>query len=184
MIIEDMTNTLKTNYDVLVYMIKRQKYYTSLIVASNNNAGSFIENNKLYFFDFYNMENHQKYTLTAYEILYSIKGMYLYTPEQYNTSSLVKQNYQVFGGKYNEFKMNESVYKAYHKAYQEALYYGDVYTNIQNSIYYKNMGLEGCFIFTVPKHLFPGVPEGEIKKAYSNQQIFNIYHSLSQYIGL
>jgi hypothetical protein len=150
-------------------------------VAANNNAGGYINNNKLYFFDFYDRETNRKYLFTAYEILYSIKSMYLYTKEQYDTSSLTTQNFQVFGGKYEDFKSRESIYKSFNTAYQEALYYGDVYTNIQNSIYYKNMGLDGCFIFTVPRHLFPNVPENEIKKAYSNQQIFNIYHSLSQY---
>lgn len=175
------SSDLTTNVAVLIYMIKRQEYYTNIVVAANNNAGSYINNNKLYFYEFYDQETHRKYQLTAYEILYSIKSMYLYSREQYDTSSLTTQNFQVFGGKYDQFKANEYVYKAFNTAYQEALYYGDVYTKIQNSLYYKNMGLEGCFIFTVPKHLFPNVPESQIKKAYSNQQIFNIYHSLSQY---
>lgn len=174
-------DNLTTNLSVLIFMIKRQEYYTNLIVAANNNAGSYIKNNKLYFFEFYDMNTHRKYQLTAYEILYSIKAMYLYTPEQYETSSLVTQNYQVFGGRYEQFKSRESIYQAFYNAYQEALYYGDVYTKIQNSIYYKNTGLEGVFIFQVPKHLFPKVPENEVKKAYTNQQIYNIYSSLSQY---
>ncbi len=171
-----------TNIQVLIYMIKRQQYYTSLIVAANNNAGSYIHNNKLYFFDFYDPENGQKYLLTAYEILYSIKGMYNYSREQYDTSSLTLQNYQVFGGKFDQFKQNESVYKAFNREYQLALIYGDVYTNIQNSIYYKNTGLEGCFFFKVPTQFFPNVTSDQVKKAYSNQQIFNIYHSLSRFL--
>ncbi len=171
-----------SNIQVLIYMIKRQQYYTSLIVAANNNAGSYINNNKLYFFDFYDPETGQKYLLTAYEILYSINGMYLYTLQQYNSSSLVNQNYQVFGGKYDQFKEKEYIYRAFHREYQLALYYGDVYTNIQNSIYYKNMGLEGCFFFKVPIQFFPNVLPDEIKKAYSNQQIFNIYHSLARFL--
>ncbi len=176
------TENFKTNLEVLIYMIKRQQYYTQIIIAANNNAGSYMKNNKLYFFDFYDINTRQKYLLTAYEIIYSIKGMYNYTKEQYNTSSLTLQNYQVFGGKFEQFKSKESVYRAFHKAYEEASYYGGVYTNIQNSLYYKNLGLDGCFIFNVPKHLFPNVPQEQIKKAYSNQQIFNIYHSLAQYL--
>jgi hypothetical protein len=172
---------LKTNVAVLIYMIKRQEYYKNIVVAANNNAGSYIHNNKLYFFEFYDQETRRKYQLTAYEILYSIKAMYRYDQCQYDTCSLTLQNYQVFGGKYEQFKEKESIYRAFRQAYQEGLYYGDVYTQIQNSIYYKNTGLEGCFFFTVPSHLFPNVPQNEIKKAYSNQQIFNIYHSLSQY---
>lgn len=176
-----MNSSLKTNIAVLIYMIKRQEYYTKLVVAANNNAGSYIHNNKLYFFEFYDQETNRRYQLTAYEILYSIKAMYLYDQCQYDSCSLTLQNYQVFGGKYQQFKEKEYIYRAFRTAYQEGLYYGDVYTQIQNSIYYKNTGLEGCFFFTVPAHLFPSVPQNEIKKAYSNQQIFNIYHSLSQY---
>lgn len=176
------TDNLKTNLEVLIYMIKRQQYYTQIIIAANNNAGSFIKNNKLYFFEFYDIDTHQKHSLTAYEILYSIKKMYLYTIEQYNTSSLTLQNYQVFGKKYEQFKAKENVYRAFNKLYEEASYYGGVYTNIQNSMYYKNMGLDGCFMFTVPKHLFTSVPQEQIKKAYTNQQIFNIYHSLAKYL--
>ncbi len=174
-------SSLSTNLSVLIYMIKRQKYYTQIIEAANNNAGGFIHNNKIYFFTFYDMETHRNYQLTGYEILYSIKAMYLYTPEQYNTSSLTTQNFQVFGGKYDEFKQRESVYRAFHKAYLEALYYGDVYTQIQNAFYYKNTGLEGCFFFKVPISLFPNVPQNEVNKAYSYPQIYQIYSSLSAY---
>lgn len=172
---------LKTNLEVLIYMIKRQEYYTNIIVAANNNAGSYIKNNKLYFFEFYDMETKQKYQLTAYEILYAIKGMYLYTHRQYSDCSLVTENFQVFGGKYNQFKQKANIYYAFHKTYLEANYYGGVYTNIQNAIYYKNSGLQGNFIFNVPRDLFPNVPEDQVKKAYTNDQIYRIYASLSQY---
>ncbi len=172
---------LKTNISVLIYLIKRQEYYTQIIIAANNNAGSYMKNNKLYFFEFLNLEDQKKYQLTAYEILYSINAMYNYDIRQYNESSLVCQNYQVFGGKFFEFKSKKNIYEAFYRAYLEASFYGDVYTRIQNSIYYKNAGLDGCFIFTVPKSLFPNVSGDQIKKAYSNQQIYTIYKSLSPY---
>ncbi len=177
----DLHPDLKTNLQVLVYLIKRQRYYTNIVEAANNNAGSYMKNNKLYFFEYFDQTTKRKYQMTAYMILYAMNRMYEYTLEQYNSSSLVKENWQVFGNKYEEFKNDTFLYKSFYLAYQEALFYGDVYTNIQNSFYYKNSALEGNFIFRVPRRLFPNINEDQIIKKYSNKDICRIYASLNPY---
>lgn len=173
-----MSQNITTNLDVLIFFIKHQNYYKTIIEACNN-AGSYPPNNKLYYFTFANLENKQRYKLSAYQILYAIRRMYLYQNEkQYYSDPIVRQYIQAYQGQYNIFLKNKYVYQSFRKAYVQAYYYSRIYNQIQNILKYKNLGLQGNFIFNVPHYLFPHVPHDQLIKTYSKQEILTLYQSI------
>ena len=173
-----MSNNLTTNVDVLVYMIKHQNYYKTIIEACNN-AGSYPPNNKLFYFTFLNLKTGERAKLSAYQMLYAIRRMYLYRNKiEFYNDPIVKQYIQAYANQYEIFKMNEKVYRSFRRAYDEAYYYSRVYDQIQSILRYRNLGLQGYFIFNVPHNLFPMVPPNQIKNVYSKNEIILLYQSI------
>ena len=173
-----MSVKLTTNLDVLVYMIRHQNYYKTIIEACNN-AGSYPPNNKLFYFTFVNLRTGQRAKLSAYQILYAVRRMYLYQNQiEFYNDPIVKQYIQAYANQYEIFRMNNKVYRAFRRAYEEAYYYTRVYDQIQLILRYRNLGLIGYFIFNVPRHLFPMVPIDQIRKEYSKSEILLLYQSI------
>ena len=172
---------IRTNKEALIFLIKHQIFFKNIVVAANN-AGAYIENNKLFFFVFYDPVTKRKYNLSAYEILYCRRRMYLYKDkEQFYSDPIVQQYIQAYMGKYETLVQNNYVYIAFYTYYQMGLYYSQVLAYIFNSITYKNTAKTGDFIFTVLPKFFPHVPENELRKKYTNSEIYVIYKSLNLY---
>ena len=172
---------IKTNLQALIFLIKHQIFFANIITAVNN-AGAYIPNNKLFFYTFYDPVTKQRYTLSAYEILYSKRQMFLYnTPEKFYNDSIVKQYIQAYMGKYETLKKNNYVYMAFYTYYTMALYYSSVLSYIFNSITYKNTAKYGDLVFEAYPRFFPHIENNQIKKKYTNEVTYLIYKSLNNY---
>jgi len=166
---------LTTNLEVLRYMIANQTYYTNILVNVNQ-AGEFIENNKLFFYTYVDSTNRKKYSLNAYEILYMKRRMFLYKTEvEFYNDPIVQKYIQAYYNKFNILQDNNEMYQQFYLDYQRALFYSGTYGAINNSIYYKKIGLQGNFTFQVNPLLFHSIEQSEIKKIYTNEEIYRIY---------
>ena len=172
---------ITTNLEALNFLIKKQIYFKNIITAVDN-AGSYVPNNKLYFYTFYDLVTKQKYKLSAYEIFYAKRQMFSYkNKEEFYSDPIVKQYIQAYANKYETLVQNNYIYIAFYTYYQMGLYYSSVLSNIFNSITYKNIGKTGNFeFFALPKY-FPNIPYNENKKKYSNQEAYFIYKRLNMY---
>lgn len=172
---------ITTNLEALTFLIKHQIYFKNMLIAVNN-TGSYIPNNKLYFYTFYDLTTKKKYNLSSYEILYAKRSMYLYkNEEEFYNDPIVKDYIQAYLGKYDVLKSKNYVYIAFNIYYKMALYYSSVLSFIFNSITYKNSAKTGNFIFNVNKKFFPYVKNNQLEKQYSNKEIYFIYRSLNMY---
>jgi hypothetical protein len=173
--------TINTNLEALEFLISYQIYFRNIIVAVNN-AGSYVPENKLYFYTFYDLVTKKKYSLSAYEIFYAKRRMFLYTTEaEYYSDPIVKQYIQAYENKFEILQNNNYIYVAFYTYYQMALYYSSVLSNIFNSITYKNIGKISNFEFIALSKYFPNIPVQDIKKKYSNQEIYFIYKKLNRF---
>jgi hypothetical protein len=170
--------SLNNNIGILIFLFKHQNYFKSIINACNR-AGTYLPENKLFYFTFGNLNNHHRYTLSQYQIIYSIRQMYLYKNKvQFYNDPIVKQYIQAYQGNYYNYLRNKHIYMEFRRAYEMAYFYSRLYNQIQNTLKYKNTGLNNDFIFTVPLKLFPHVNNNEITKKYSLNYIINLYQSV------
>ena len=168
-------SSLTTNREVLTYVIANQTYYTTLL-TNVNDAGVYVENNKLFFYTYVDSQTKRRYTVNAYEILYMKRRMFLYTtPEQFYGDPIVQKYIQAYQNKFELLQENNEMYEQFYLDYQRALFYSGIYGSIQSSITYKKIGLEGQFAFQVNPVLFPSILPSEIKKIYTNNEIYRIY---------
>ncbi len=173
--------SIKTNLQALIYLMQRQTFYSTIIKAVNE-AGSFALNNKLFFFGYNDRITKRKYTLSAYEIFYAKRRMFLYTtPEIFYDDPIVQKFIQAYAGKFEVLQQNNDVYRNFYNDYQEALYYSRVFGNIDSALWYQNNALDGVFVFNVNPKFFPNVPPSQYKKAYSLKGIHAIYASQQQF---
>lgn len=175
-------NDITTNINVLVYFILRQNYYNTIIDAVSN-AGKYVNENKLYYYTFLDPNTKQKYRLDAYQIIYSVRHMYLENRVTYNTDTATIHFPQSFVGYYNILKQNAAIYESFNTEYKMAVYYNQLYDKIQYMFKCKNQGLDNIFIFNVPILWFNSIPQNEITKSYSVNSICQLYSNLLPYIS-
>lgn len=173
--------SITTNLQALRFLISKQQYFKNIIEAVDN-AGSYVPNNKLYFFTFYDLVTKKRYKMSAYEIFYAKRRMFGYTtPKEFYNDPIVQQYIQAYANKFEVLQNNNYIYIAFYTYYQMALYYSSVLSYIFNSITYKNIGKQGNFEFTAVKKYFPNIPVEERTKKYTNQEAYFIYKSLNMF---
>ena len=168
-------SNVTTNLEALIFILKLKQYFNG-IQTSSYLAGQYLDSGKLYFFTFVDLNTWKRYNLSAYEIMYSLRQMYLYnTPEAFYNDSFVRGHMSAYMNRYEILKEKNYVYQQYYYYYQFSIYASIVYKNVALSLYYKSLGDKYAMVFKVLQKFFPNVPENQIKKAYSNLEIYELY---------